>query len=173
MGAGSTSWSCSASCEAGRPLAEGKTKKEATPGSQASHQRRRLPPAADGRGPHEVAGPGGQGGRLFNPAWPARHPDGRRFGSATPEPSSTLGQQWPSGHGTTARVLALPERGLDNNEEFVMGPAPNITAGLRNLACWPFPCEDPDADNCLELCRLSQQSGNHMACQSGSHILIR
>jgi transposase len=32
----------------------------------------------------------GNRGRLFNPAWPAQHPDGRLFGSATPGPEPTL-----------------------------------------------------------------------------------
>jgi hypothetical protein len=71
-----------------RKVAQGKTKKEAV-----RALKRRIADAAypqlliDAR---KLTGPGGQPGRLCNPAWPAPHPDGRLFGSTTPGPEPTL-----------------------------------------------------------------------------------
>jgi transposase len=70
-----------------RKVAEGKTKKEAVRAlkrriSDAIYHQLAL----DARMPARE----GKRGRLVNPAWPAPHPDGRLFGSATPGPQPTL-----------------------------------------------------------------------------------
>jgi transposase len=70
-----------------RKLAEGKTKKEAVRAlkrriADAVYDSSSSTPASRARE--------GKRGRLVNPAWPAQHPDGRLFGSATPGSQPTL-----------------------------------------------------------------------------------
>jgi transposase len=69
-----------------RKIAEGKTKKEAL-----RALKRRISDAVWRQLQFDLtarseAGPGGHPGTTLNPAWPARHPEDRLFGSVTPEP---------------------------------------------------------------------------------------
>ena len=71
-----------------RPQARrGQDQEGSAPSVEATHQRRRLAPAPSRpRPPLRQRAREDSQGRLFNPAWPALHPERRHFGSVTPGP---------------------------------------------------------------------------------------
>ena len=59
-------------------------------------------------------GPGGHPGTTLHPAWPTLHPEGRLFGSVTPEPDPTLRPTQRSCHEPQPAALEhAPQKALD------------------------------------------------------------
>ena len=119
-----------------RKLEQGKTPKEAL---RALKRRITDVVFAQLRADAEQRGPGGQAGRLMNPARPTSHPKSQHFGRTTPGPPPTLRPHVDARHEQPAEA---PERALDNKEEIATRSHGRSGSGnLRSQAVPKLPIE--------------------------------